>query len=118
MRTAQKSSRQGREHLIIQTPGGLVLAANCSRGGGTSSQDNGLRSRLCNVGGNLDRTGCEIVLGEFSVVGPIDLQIAGLPAASIAKARDSKSRGHVFDLTFVLADAGGKSAGADQTRRG
>jgi len=32
----------------------------------------------------------EIVLGEFSVLGPIDPQIAGLPAASIIKARDSK----------------------------
>jgi Serine dehydrogenase proteinase len=32
----------------------------------------------------------EIVLGEFSVLGPIDPQIAGLPAASIVKARDSK----------------------------
>src|SRR5215831_5343031 len=28
----------------------------------------------------------EIVLGEFSVLGPIDPQIAGLPAASIVKA--------------------------------
>jgi ClpP class serine protease len=29
--------------------------------------------------------GDEIVLGEFSVLGPIDPQIAGLPAASTAK---------------------------------
>jgi hypothetical protein len=38
------------------------------------------------------------VLGEFSVLGPIDPQIAGLPAASISKPVDS-----VFDLTLVLA---------------
>ena len=31
----------------------------------------------------------EIVMGEFSVLGPIDPQILGLPAASIVKARDS-----------------------------
>jgi ClpP class serine protease len=38
----------------------------------------------------------EIVLGEFSVLSPIDPQIAGRPAASIVKARDSKSIEGVF----------------------
>ena len=51
----------------------------------------------------------EIVLGEFSVLGPIDPQIAGLPAASIVKARDSKPVGSVFDLTLVLADVAEKA---------
>jgi hypothetical protein len=31
------------------------------------------------------------------VLGPIDPQIAGLPAASIVRARDSKPIEHVFD---------------------
>jgi serine dehydrogenase proteinase len=43
----------------------------------------------------------EIVLGEFSMLGPIDPQIAGLPAASIVKARDSKPIEGVFDLTAL-----------------
>lgn len=51
----------------------------------------------------------EIVLGEFSVLGPIDPQILGLPAASIVSARDAKPPEHVFDLTFVLADVGEKA---------
>jgi ClpP class serine protease len=51
----------------------------------------------------------EIVLGEFSVLGPIDPQIAGLPAASIVKARDSKPVEGVFDLTLVLADVAEKA---------
>jgi ClpP class serine protease len=51
----------------------------------------------------------EIVLGEFSVLGPIDPQIAGLPAASIVKARDSKPVDSVFDLTLVLADVAEKA---------
>jgi ClpP class serine protease len=51
----------------------------------------------------------EIVLGEFSVLGPIDPQIAGLPAASIVKARDSKPIEGVFDLTLVLADVAEKA---------
>jgi MFS family permease len=58
----------------------------------------------------------EIVLGEFSVLGPIDPQIAGLPAASIVKARDSKPIAEVFDLTLVLADVSEKALA--QVRRG
>jgi len=49
----------------------------------------------------------EIVLGEFSVLGPIDPQIAGLPAASIVKARDSKPVESV--LTLVFADVAEKA---------
>ena len=41
--------------------------------------------------------------------GPIDPQIAGLPAASIVKARDSKPVEGVFDLTLVLADVAEKA---------
>ena len=48
-------------------------------------------------------------MGEFSVLGPIDPQILGLPAASIVKARDSKPIADVFDLTLVLADVGEKA---------
>src|SRR5262249_6945208 len=58
----------------------------------------------------------EIVLGEFSVLGPIDPQIVGLPAASIVRARDSKPIEHVFDLTLVLADVSEKAL--DQVKRG
>jgi ClpP class serine protease len=56
------------------------------------------------------------VLGEFSVLGPIDPQIAGLPAASIVKARDSKPIAEVFDLTLVLADVSEKALA--QVKRG
>jgi hypothetical protein len=43
------------------------------------------------------------------MLGPIDPQIAGLPAASIVKARDSKPLEGVFDLTLVLADVAEKA---------
>src|SRR5262245_62625648 len=42
----------------------------------------------------------------MSASGP---QIAGLPAASIVKARDSKPVEGVFDLTLVLADVAEKA---------
>jgi hypothetical protein len=48
-------------------------------------------------------------MGEFSVLGPIDPQILGLPAASIVRARDSKPVADVSDLTLVLADVGEKA---------
>jgi ClpP class serine protease len=58
----------------------------------------------------------EIVLGEFSMLGPIDPQIAGFPAASIVKARQVKPVEHVFDLTHVLADMSEKAL--SQVKRG
>ncbi len=50
------------------------------------------------------------------IAAPIDPQIAGLPAASIVKARDSKPIEQVSDLTLVLADLGEKAIG--QVRQG
>ena len=43
------------------------------------------------------------------MLGPVDPQIAGLPAASIVRARDSKLIEQVFDLTRVLADVSEKA---------
>jgi ClpP class serine protease len=51
----------------------------------------------------------EILMGEFSVLGPIDPQLAGFPAASIVRARDSKPISEVHDLTLVLADMSEKA---------
>jgi len=98
--------------LVIHTPGGLVLAA--------MQIARALEAHKAKVtvyvpvyamsGGTLIALAAdEIVLGEFSMLGPIDPQISGLPAASIVKARDSKPIEHVFDLTLVLADVGEKA---------
>jgi len=98
--------------LVIHTPGGLVLAA--------MQIARALKAHKAKVtvyvpvyamsGGTLIALAAnEIVLGEFSVLGPIDPQIAGLPAASIVKARNSKPIEGVFDLTLVLADVGEKA---------
>ena len=105
--------------LIIHTPGGLVLAAmqiaravEAHRGKVTVFVPVYAMS-----GGTLIALAAdEIVLGEFSVLGPIDPQIMGLPAASIVRARDSKSIEHVFDLTVVLADVSEKAL--SQVKRG
>jgi len=98
--------------LVIHTPGGLVLAA--------MQIARAVESHKAKVtvyvpvyamsGGTLIALAAdEIVLGEFSMLGPIDPQIAGLPAASIIKARDSKPIASVLDITLVLADVGEKA---------
>jgi ClpP class serine protease len=98
--------------FIIHTPGGLVLAAmQIAR---AIEAHPGKVTVYVPVyamsGGTLIALAAdEIVLGEFSMLGPIDPQIFGFPAASIVKARDAKPPEHVFDLTFVLADVSEKA---------
>jgi ClpP class serine protease len=105
--------------LVLHTPGGLVLAA--------MQIARAVEAHPAKVtvfvpvyamsGGTLIALAAdEIVLGEFSVLGPIDPQIAGLPAASIVRARDMKPVEHVFDLTLVLADVSEKALA--QVKRG
>jgi ClpP class serine protease len=105
--------------LVLHTPGGLVLAA--------MQIARALEAHPAKVtvyvpvyamsGGTLIALAAdEIVLGEFSVLGPIDPQIGGLPAASIVRARDAKPVEQVFDLTLVLADVSAKALA--QVKRG
>jgi ClpP class serine protease len=105
--------------LILHTPGGIVLAAmQIARAvEAHPAKVTVLVPVYAMSGGTLIALAAdEIVLGEFSVLGPIDPQIAGLPAASIVRARDSKPVEHVFDLTLVLADVSEKAL--DQVKRG
>lgn len=105
--------------LVLHTPGGIVLAA--------MQIARALEAHPAKVtvyvpiyamsGGTLIALAAdEIVLGEFSVLGPIDPQILGLPAASIVRARESKPVEQVFDLTLVLADVSEKALA--QVKRG
>ena len=98
--------------LIIHTPGGLVLAAmQIARAvEAHPAKVTAYVPVYAMSGGTLIALAVdEIVMGEFSVLGPIDPQILGLPAASIVKARDSKPIADVSDLTLVLADVGEKA---------
>jgi ClpP class serine protease len=105
--------------LILHTPGGLVLAAmQIAR---AVEAHPGKVTVFVPVyamsGGTLIALAAdEIVLGEFSVLGPIDPQIAGFPAASILRVRQSKPVEHIFDLTLVLADMSEKALA--QVKRG
>lgn len=105
--------------LILHTPGGLVLAAmQIARAVEAHPAKVTVYVPVYAMSGGtlIALAADEIVLGEFSVLGPIDPQIFGFPAASIVKARDAKQAEHVFDLTFVLADVGEKALA--QVKRG
>jgi ClpP class serine protease len=98
--------------FVIHTPGGLVLAAmQIARAVEAHKAKVTVYVPVYAMSGGtlIALAANEIVLGEFSVLGPIDPQIAGLPAASIVKARDSKPIDSVFDLTLVLADVAEKA---------
>jgi ClpP class serine protease len=51
----------------------------------------------------------EIVMGTFSVLGPIDPQIFGVPAASLVEVKQEKPVAEVNDLTLVLASISQKA---------
>lgn len=105
--------------LILHTPGGLVLAAmQIARA--VKAHPAKVRAFVpvyAMSGGTLIALAAdEIVMGEFSVLGPIDPQLSGFPAASIVKARDSKPIEEVHDLTLVMADMSEKAIA--QVKRG
>lgn len=105
--------------LVLHTPGGLVLAAmQIARAVEAHPAKVTVFVPVYAMSGGtlITLAADEIRLGEFSVLGPIDPQIAGMPAASIVKARDSKPVEHVFDLTLVMADVSEKAL--QQVKRG
>jgi ClpP class serine protease len=98
--------------LIVHTPGGLVLAAmQIARAvEAHPAKVTVIVPVYAMSGGTLIAlAGDEIMMNEFSVLGPIDPQIMGFPAASIVRARNAKGPDHVHDLTHVLADVSEKA---------
>lgn len=95
--------------LILHTPGGLVLPAvqiaraiKAHKGRKTVFVPHYAMS-----GGTLIALAAdEIVLNPHAVLGPIDPQIGGLPAASILRVAAQKSADATDDYTLVLADLG------------
>ena len=80
--------------FVLHTPGGLVLAAmQIARAVEAHKAKVTVYVPVYAMSGGtlIALAADEIVLGEFSMLGPIDPQMAGLPAASIVKARDLKA---------------------------
>lgn len=98
--------------IVLHTPGGLVLTA--------TKIARAIRSHKGKVtvfvphhamsGGTLIALAAdEIVMCEHSVLGPIDPQLNGMPAASLAKVVEDKPIGKIDDQTLVMADVGRKA---------
>ena len=98
--------------FILHTPGGLVLAA------GQIAKALAERKAKVTVfiphyamsGGTLIALAAdEVVMDPNAVLGPIDPQIGGAPAASILKVLEMKRPQDIDDSTLVLADIAAKA---------
>ena len=98
--------------LVIHTPGGLVLAAmQIARAVEAHPAKVTVFVPIYAMSGGtlIALAADEIVMGEFSMLGPIDPQIMGISGASIVAARDAKPVEHVSDIALVLADVSEKA---------
>ncbi len=93
--------------LVLHTPGGLVLASfQIAR----ALHDHPAKvtvfvPHLAMSGGTLIALAAdEVVMSSHAVLGPVDPQLAGLPAASILRAVELKGVERVEDETLILAD--------------
>jgi len=98
--------------IILQTPGGLVLAAlqiaraiQSHKGKVTVFVPHYAMS-----GGTLIALAAdEIVMCKHSVLGPIDPQLGQFPAASFIKVVEQKPIAEIDDQTLIMADIGRKA---------
>lgn len=112
LRAIHKTDPQMPIDLVLQTPGGLVLAAlqiarALKRHEGKVTV---FVPHYAMSGGTLLALAAdEIVMTHHSVLGPVDPQIAGKPAVSIIATVRHKPLAEVEDDTLVLADIGEKA---------
>ncbi|MEX6634131.1 SDH family Clp fold serine proteinase [Hyphococcus lacteus] len=95
--------------FILHTPGGLVLpAVQIARAiKAHPGKKTVFVPHYAMSGGTLIALAAdEIVLSEHAVLGPIDPQIGGLPAASVVRVAAEKPIQNTDDYTLVLADVG------------
>jgi ClpP class serine protease len=98
--------------LILHTPGGMLLAAMQ-----IARAVNAHPSRVtvhvpvyAMSGGTLIALAAdEIIMDTFSVLGPIDPQIVGIPAASLVEVKQQKPIAEVNDLTLIFASMSEKA---------
>ena len=95
--------------FMLHTPGGLVLPAlQIARAiKAHPARTTVFVPHYAMSGGTLIALAAdEIVLSQHAVLGPIDPQIGGLPAASVVRVAQEKSTDATEDYTLVLADVG------------
>ncbi len=95
--------------IILHTPGGLVLPAlQIARAiKAHPGRTTVFVPHYAMSGGTLIALAAdEIVLSQHAVLGPIDPQIGGLPAASVMRVKQEKNLDATDDYTLILADVG------------
>lgn len=98
--------------LVLHTPGGMVLAAmQIARALKAHRSKVTVHVPVYAMSGGtlLALAASEIVMDSFSVLGPIDPQIMGLPAASMVDVKEQKPLAEVSDITLVLASISEKA---------
>ena len=95
--------------IVLHTPGGLVLPAlQIARA--VKAHPGPTRVYVPHYamsGGTLiSMAADEIIMNKHAVLGPIDPQIGGLPAASVVRVTQQKHVDSVEDRTLILADLG------------
>lgn len=98
--------------LVLHTPGGMVLAAmQIARALNAHPSKVTVHVPVYAMSGGtlIALAADEIAMDSFSVLGPIDPQIAGVPAASLVELKCQKPIAEVNDLTFVLASMSEKA---------
>lgn len=98
--------------IILHTPGGLAIAtlqiaAALRRHGGRVTA---FVPHLAMSGGTLIALAADsIVMAPHAMLGPIDPQVGGFPAASVARVLRDKPMAEIDDQTVILADIGEKA---------
>ena len=98
--------------FIIHTPGGLVLPTDQIAQAllRHPSKVTVFVPHYAMSGGTLIALAAdEIVMAPNAVLGPIDPQIGGLPAASVLSVLDQKRPGQIDDQTLIMADVAKKA---------
>lgn len=98
--------------LILHTPGGLVLPAlQIARAiKAHPAPTRVFVPHYAMSGGTLIALAAdEIVMADHAVLGPIDPQIYGMPAASLVGVTQTKSPDAIADQTLILADIAAKA---------
>ncbi len=112
MRAIQMTDPDTPLDLVLHTPGGLVLASlQIARALKLHrAKTTVFVPHLAMSGGTLIALAAdEIAMSPHAVLGPVDPQINGLPAASIIRATEEKPIAEVDDQTLILADMGRKA---------
>ncbi len=98
--------------IVMHTPGGLVLAAEqiatalCRHKGKVTV----IVPHFAMSGGTFIALAAdEIVMDPNAVLGPVDPQLGGFPAASIVKVAKEKSMDELEDKTLIMADVSEKA---------